>query len=117
MKSEQSGGSSVCRLCSVGSYKPTESLSHVVGTCSALSDVRNMILQQISTLSSQSNTNINLQQMSEDQLTQYILDPCSLNLPIRIHPDDPVIPELYKVCRDMCTAVDRVRWTKLRSLQ
>ena len=116
MKSEQSGGSSACRLCSVGSYKPTETLSHTVATCLATSDVRNRILQQISDVTSQSNTNINIQHLSEDQLTQYILDPCSLNLTSRIHPDDPVIPLLYKLCRDLCTAVDSVRLTKLKSL-
>ena len=42
-------------------------------------------------------------------LTQFILDPASMNLINRIHINDPILPVIYKLCRHYCYAADKER--------
>ena len=53
---------------------------------------------------------------NEEIKTQLILDPSSLNLESRINYNDPILPEMYRLSRDLCTAVDKRRKELLKEL-
>ena len=46
-------------------------------------------------------------------LTQFILDPTSFNLIDRIHRDDPIVNQLFKLSRDLCYFIHNARMKKL----
>ena len=110
-KSKQSGGSPSCRICESGE---SESYRHMISSCEALSEPRQRILSQILTLC-QSNS-INIEHILEDkeQLTQFILDPSSMNLPVRININDPILAPLFMLSRDLCYALHKLRMKKIK---
>ena len=116
IKSDQSGGSPRCRICETGS---DETVSHVISTCQGLTVEREKILADISKLCSLTKNKINFEEFkeSEDKLCQFILAPTSLNLPIRVSLQDPLVPEFYKLSRDLCHVLDNTRIRLLRELE
>ena len=116
IKSDQSGGSPRCRICETGS---DETVSHVISTCQGLTVEREKILTDISKLCSLTKNKINFEEFkeSEDKLCQFILDPTSLNLPTRVSLQDPLVPEFYKLSRDLCHVLDNTRIRLLRELE
>ena len=40
-------------------------------------------------------------------LIQFVLDPSSMNLSPRVHINDPILPELFKLSRDLCFAINK----------
>ena len=48
-------------------------------------------------LKSKNNLNIEDFSSTEDVRTQFILDPTSMNLVLRVHMLDPIVPELFKL--------------------
>ena len=44
----------------------------------------------------------NNSQLSSEEMTQFILNPTSMNLDSRIHPKDSSLPEIIQKCRDYC---------------
>ena len=44
---------------------------------------------------------------SEETLTQFILDPTSMNLKERVHVNDPIVPELFRLSRDICYSINK----------
>ena len=43
--------------------------------------------------------------LSEITLTQFVLDPTSMNLETRVHMDDQILPELFQLSLDYCFAI------------
>ena len=98
VKSDQSGGSPHCRICISG---VEESVSHVVSSCGGMADDRTRILTEFRTLCNSTKNRISFDEISkcENNLTQLILDPTILNLPVRVHISDPLVPQLFKLSR------------------
>ena len=107
-KSEQSGGSPNCRLCS---DNQSESISHILAVCSTYSDIRVRILGELSHLCLSSKSEINFQDVmkNSETLCQFILDPSSMNLSKRIHMNDPLLDQIFKTCRDFCYCISEQR--------
>ena len=116
IKADQSGGSSRCRICSSGEE---ESVCHVISTCQGLAEVRNRLLEEFRELCKTTKNRINFDDIiqNEDRLCQFVLDPTSLNLPIRLSLKDPLVTEFFKVSRDFCYIVDKTRIELLKNLQ
>ena len=62
-------------------------------------------------------TNLHFQEIcNENQaLCQFILDPASFNLKNRVHMNDPILAQLFKLSRDYCYAINSVRMKLLKS--
>ena len=127
-QSEWSGCDPTCRLCRYTTSDPqdntqsdkrsVDTIAHIVATCPALSDIRDQILKQIEALTNSCVSNLNFTDYLKDEqtLTHYLLDPSSMNLQTRVHVNDPVLPELFKLSRDLCYQLDKKRRAKLNSL-
>ena len=112
IKSSQSGGSAICRICRLSD----EMYSHIIASCKHLN--RKQFYNEYRILCSLSENKINFDHIlqNEETLTQFILDPCSFNLKTRIHIDDPVRPLLFNLSRDFCYSLDKQRKLKLTEL-
>ena len=117
-KSDQSGGNPLCRLC-LGHQNPPigydETLEHLICFCESLSEPRSRILAELQLLCQQTESNINLQSFNSIELTQFVLDPTSLNLKQRINMTDPKLSEFFKISRDFCYIIDKIRSRSLKS--
>ena len=114
MKSEQSGGSSHCRLCP---DMKSESISHILTYCSAYSDIRMRIFQEYAYLCLNSCSGVDFCELLSDneKLCQFILDPTSLNLQNRVNPSDPMLGSFIQTSRDICFGISELRLKLLRS--
>ena len=45
----------------------------------------------------------------EEMMTQFIIDPTSLNLPQRVNVNDQMLPELISICRNLCNSLHSLR--------
>ena len=52
-----------------------------------------------------------------DKLCQLILDPTSLNLPMRVSMQDPLVLEFFRLSRDFCHTIDKTRIALLKNLE
>ena len=53
---------------------------------------------------------------TEKKLTQFLLDPTIMNLDERIHLNDPIVLEAFKLSRDMCSAISKRRLNLLNKM-
>ena len=113
IKAAQSGGSPACRLCSTGSE---ESVSHVVSTCTATELERSKIVTEYRTLCMQTKNCVDFDRflLTEKLFCQFILDPTSINLPVRISPNDPLVNKFFNLSRDFCHIIDKTRMRLLK---
>ena len=113
MKADQSGGSGRCRQCDNGE---DDDICHIL--TSHMSPERKEILDQISFVSQHSQCQLNFHIIMKDsaKLTQYILDPTSLNLENRIGMSDPILPDVIKLCQTFCHLTDKERQETLKTL-
>ena len=104
----QSGGSPRCKICPFGFE---ESVSHVISSCQAMSEERSKLLIEYRQLCSQTKNCINFESILEDEILmcQFILDPTSLNLPVRVSLNDPLVPQFFRLSRDYCFLMDKTR--------
>ena len=106
---------SACPLCQYlypGSQAPDETMVHLITRCRATSDTRAAYFHVLmNTIASHFPQNQILSHPNSTQLTQLVLDPTSLNLPlsIRIHPDHPALAQILVACRTLCYAIHRDR--------
>ena len=112
-----------CRLCqSLAPHLPApcEDMVHLLTRCRGTADTRTRITPDLLNLIAHYLPgNDILVHPNQTHLTQLILDPTSLNLPmtIRISPDHPALPEILAVCRNLCYAVHKDRTRKLKQLK
>ena len=91
VKSEQSGGRSYCRLCYFNPESDekvvTENLCHIIALCGSYKEQRSEIIIEMSVICQQTINKVNISQYYNDPelLTQFILDPSSMNLPMRVN--------------------------------
>ena len=98
MKFDQTGqGNPLCKLCRGGN----ETISHIISVCLV------------------SKSSIHLQTIVSDPklMTQFILDPTSINLKERFHISDPIVQQLFKLSGEICFGIDSERITKLQRLK
>ena len=113
-----SGDSPHCRLCSA----ECEHTQHILTECKGTSDVRERLYPELVNLVFDilptSGILIN-DQTSNSMLTQFILDPTSMNLPNthRISFQHPRLSELYRLSRDWCYAVYSYRARLMKELK
>ena len=112
-----------CRLCqSLAPHLPApcEDMVHLLTRCRGTADTRTRITPDLLNLIAHYLPgNDILVHPNQTHLTQLILDPTLLNLPmtIRISPDHPALPEILAVCRNLCYAVHKDRTRQLKQLK
>ena len=116
--SNERGGSPHCRLC----LAPCEDTVHIVIQCTSTAHIRERLFPELLNLvaSIQPTSKLLDRNLTPNKvLTQFILDPASLNLPNshRISFQHPRLPELYSLSRDWCHAVFTHRARLLKDLK
>ena len=116
IKADQSGGSPRCRICQ---SCPDETVSHVITTCQGMAVERGRLLTELKELCISTKNQIQLDEIttSEEMLCQFILDPTSLNLPIRVSLSDPLVTKFYTLSRDYCYIIDKTRIGLLKEME
>ena len=115
MKADQSGGSPRCRICDSGA---SETISHIITTCTRLEPVRSRILKEFQALCNMSPSKVNFDiiKQNEHTLCQFLIDPTSMNLPFRVSVNDSLMPQFFKLSRDLCYTLDKTRTNILTEL-
>ena len=105
-----------CQLCKqiVPPQHSTESedMTHLLTSCRATADTRSMVLPDLlNEIAKHFPNNPVLTPTGTHWLTQLILDPTSLNLPMsaRISPDHPALPQILSKCRNYCFTIHKER--------
>ena len=113
-----------CQLCkhlvSPHLLTPSEDMVHILATCRATSDTRERILPDLlNAISIHMPTNPILELQNSEQLTQLVLDPTSLNLPlnVRVSPDHPFLPTILPMCRNYCFTIHKHRSRLLKEIK
>ena len=102
-----------CQLCQALSPThpaPEENMVHVLTRCRATADVRTRITPELHNIVHKHIPAKHiLQNQNHTLLTQLILDPISLNLPmsIRVSPNHPALMKVITVCRKLCYSINR----------
>ena len=99
-KSKYQGGSPHCRLC--GTNEQTiENIEHILTTCSYYTDVRNRVISSMKTIIEKIDYIQSYETIFEDDLnlTQFILDCTSTNLPIRLNYNDRNTSDIFELSR------------------
>ena len=100
-----------CRLCSA----PCEHTQHILTECCSTAEIRDRLYPQLVNIVSDIQPSCGLlKQSSNHLLTQFIIDPSSMNLPNthRISSQHPRLHELFRISRDWCFSINTCR-TKL----
>ena len=109
----------LCRALSPSAAVPAEDMVHLLTMCRATADTRSRLLPDLlNTIASYFPNNAILTYPNHTHLTQFILDPTSLNLPmtIRVAPSHPALAKLLVICRSLCYATHRARTGLLKSI-
>ena len=94
------------------------SMIHLLTRCRGTAEIRTKITSDLlNTIAEHFPFNGLLNNHPHDRLTQFILDPTSINLPmtIRIPPDHPALLAILQACRKLCYSVHRDRNLKLHN--
>ena len=107
-------GSPACRLCHQGA----ETVCHILAICPAYEAKRTKMLQDMANLCLNSTFDIDdiLSEDNPEVLTQFLLDPTSINLSKRVSTSDPIVQELYRISRDLCNHIHSERMKQLEEL-
>ena len=116
--SNERGGSPHCRLCPA----PCEHTQHIICECASTAEIRERLYPELVNLvaSIQPYSGLLDRNLTSNKLlTQFILDPASLNLPDshRISFQHPRLHELYSFSRDWCHAVYNHRAKLLKKIK
>ena len=84
-----------------------------------MKEERTKLLAEFRQLCSLSKNCINFENFIEEEkmLCQFILDPTSLNLPVRVSLDDPLVPQFFRLSRDYCFLMDKTRLRLLKEMK
>ena len=110
----------LCRHLQNQAPTPIEDMVHLLTRCRATADTRTRVLADFfNTLYVYFPHNQILDYPNHEHLTQLILDPTSLNLPltIRISPDHPALQCMLAVTRTICFAIHKDRTRQLKLLK
>ena len=96
-----------------------EDLAHILAICETYTDIRKRMLPGFKQLCQQSQSNIEFEELSNqvNTLTQFILDPSSFNLKVRINMSDPILPSIFRLSRDYCNAIHTKKMTILKATE
>ena len=111
----QSGGSPHCRCCS-DPLKPDEDIPHILLHCSAYKEIRERLLNEIRCLSAQTKHKLLFDNLDNTSLSQFILDPSSMNLKHRVSINDAHLSDFIKLSCDLCFSINKKRLEILRTL-
>ena len=114
--SQEHGTSPHCRLCPA----PRETTQHILTECRATSDVRDRLHADLVNLVADIDPCSTILQpgVPANIFTQFIIDPTSMNLPngYRISLSHPRLPDLFRISRDWCFALNSRRTKLLKNL-
>lgn len=120
--SSDRGQDASCPLCKhVDPHQPAavEDMVHLLTRCRGTADTRTRLTPVLlNVISKHFPTNSILEQPNHVHLTQLILDPTSLNLPmtIRLAPNHPGLSQVLSACRILCSAIHKDRTKQLKNL-
>ena len=111
-----------CHLCRVlvPGNPPTEDMVHLLTACGATLDTRSSLIPSLlNTIVQYCPSDGILENPDKTTLTQFILDPSSLNLSTvnRINPDHPGFAPVLANCRNYCFVVHKERTRQLKQLK
>ena len=115
--SVEQGISPRCRLCSFS----VEHTQHILTECSRTAEKRQRIYSELLNLISDlqpSSGLLDSEQTNNAQITQFILDPSSMNLPSshRISFQHPRLPDIFRISRDWCHSIYSCRARLLKGI-
>ena len=117
-RADQSGGSPHCRCCGEKSdtLRPNETIFHILVERTAYTEVRDRMFQEYETLCSTSQLSLEFQNIIKDKntLCQFILDPSSLNLSLRVNINDPNLKSFFRKSRYICYSIHNKRMNILK---
>ena len=118
LKSKYQGGSPHCRLCGT-EEKSIENIQHILTTCLSYSDVRNRIISDMKNILKNIDYIQCYETIFEDNLnlTQFILDCTSANLPIRLNYSDKITSDIFELSRGLCYSINKTRLYLLKDLE
>ena len=107
MKSKQTKNcSALCYLCPLNLVEDTK---HILVVCPATSHIRSRYLDILKDILPTANISVNIEKIFSDHetLTQFLLDPNSLNLSndTRVHINDPISTDIFSLARDLCHSI------------
>ena len=110
-----------CLLCKglSGNPSPTEDMCHLLTTCRATANTRARVLPDLlNTVARFFPNNGIVNTESKAMLTQFILDPTSLNLQnhLRLQPCDRNLSHVLRICSNYCFAIHKDRMRQLTQL-
>ena len=112
-----------CRLCSAlhpAAPAPAETMLHLLTRCRGTADTRYRIIPELlNTILLYFPTNDLLKNQNHEHLTQFILDPTSINLPAstRISHDHPALLPVLHICRKLCFPIHKDRTKQLKTMK
>ena len=108
IKAHQTGSSANCRCCF--NTENSENILHMLTQCLAYQDIRETLFNNIYNICTQI-PNLQIESIFQDDqlLTQFILDPSSLNLKSRVSTNDPLLPQLIVKSRNLCHSIYKRR--------
>ena len=108
-------GSPLCIICEL---QEEETILHILAICPHYEATRIRILKEIEITCEFSKTKLNFNSVVKHPkiLTQFILDPTSFNLTTRVHINDPIVQQLFKLSRDLCFSIHSARMKKLKEM-
>ena len=116
IKASQSGGSPNCRCCTPQQPR-SEDLLHILIICTAYSDIRKRLIPEYQNLCLKTIIPLDFEDISsqDQELCQFLLDPSSFNLKVRVSLSDPILGEFFKLSRNYCNAINMKRMKILRA--
>ena len=118
LANDQSNKDPHCRLCQAS----CEDIKHILTECRSTADVRERIFPDLLNVVAEVNPNsgiLNLPSLTSNILTQFILDCGSSNLnnDFRLSYAHPGTPEVFRIARDWCFAINNARIRLLKKLK
>ena len=110
----------LCQVLRPQSLPPVEDMAHLVASCRATADTRIRVLPDLLNLVSQCYPYDQiLAEPNPTQLTQFIIDPTSLKLPVNIRISSSIrnLHKVIKVCRNICYSIHKDRTKQLKNLK
>ena len=95
----------------------SEDLIHILIICTAYSDIRKRMIPEYQNLCLKTRIPLDFEAISsqDQKLCQFLLDPSSFNLKVRVGLSVPILGDFFKLSRDYCNAINMKRMKILRA--